>query len=879
MELTRLKVNHQTRPIVDQPPHFSWVILSDQTNVMQRFYHLRVRCGNETVWDSGMVESCQSTGVCYQGKPLHSFQDYQWTVEVLTSTGERAQASAYFETAFVDSECEAEWVASPRKMRKVQAAKGKYNPAEYFRRTFWVSKEVTRARVYATCHGVYQLSLNGRLADDRMLAPEFTVYSKYLCYQTYDVKALLNKGENCIGMLVGDGWYNSANFHSKARDFRMEHAILFQIRLEYMDGTEEIIYSDGEVRVSQSPIQYTDLFDGEMYDARLIQRDWNRPGFDDSGWEQGIVSRKAVDNLVAQYGEPVRPVMELFARSMHISPKGETILDFGQNMAGVLRINVHLPKGKQLVLDHFETTDQHGNYFNNIIAAERIGRRQRDVFISDGEPVVYMPHFTYHGFRYVRVTCDEPIRKEDFTAVVLSSDNENLGSFETSHAEINRLYENTRWSQRSNMVSIPTDCPQREKGGWTGDIQIYAKTALLNENVTPFLTRWLQNAACSQQKNGAIPNVIPLTGIYEFLEKVSRIVYRNFSPVGEAGWGDAICIVPWSMYQVTGNTCILREQYETMKRWCDYIITTAEKRRGKMKLPREIDRYLWNTGHQYGEWLIPSQTVDGSDKSANKKINSSAYCAPIFGWNSCRILADTAALLGHPEDAAHYEEVADHMKSAIQKALIDEEGRMPLDFMGAYVLAIAFDLVPEEKKSLVAGNLLRKIEENGNCLDTGFLATPYLLDALCKIGRVDKAYQLLLQTKSPSWLYAVEHGATTIWENYVAYREDGSPIQTSLNHYAFGCVDDWMFRRIAGIDLISPGFQKFSIAPEVNPAFSFAKRTYMSEYGRIAAEWEVRGDTFHLKAEVPCNTKAEIQLPNGEKYTVGSGKYEYECKI
>ena len=879
MELTRLRADHQTRPVVDQPPYFSWVILSDQTNVMQRSYHLRVRCGDETVWDSGMVESGQSTGVCYQGKPLRNFQDYEWTVEVNTSAGERAQASAFFETAFVDSEWDAEWIASPRKMRKVKAAKGRYNPAELFRRAFWVSKEVARARVYATCRGVYKLSMNGQLADDRMLAPEFTVYSKYLCYQTYDVKALLNKGENCIGMLVGDGWYNSVNFHSRARDFKLEHAILFQIRLEYTDGTEEIIRSDGKVRVSQSSIQYSDLFDGEMYDARLSQEGWDRPGFDDSGWTPGIVKGKPTEPLVAQYGEPVRPVMELSARGMHISPKGETILDFGQNMAGVLRINVHLPKGKQLILDHFETLDQYGNYFNNIVAAEKIGRRQRDIFLSDGVPTVYMPHFTYHGFRYVRVTCDEPIRKEDFTAVVLSSDNENLGSFETSHTEINRLYENTRWSQRSNMVSIPTDCPQREKGGWTGDIQIYAKTALLNENVTPFLTRWLQNAACSQQKNGAIPNVVPLTGIYEFLEKVNRIVYRNFSPVGEAGWGDAICIVPWSMYQVTGNLRILTELYDHMKRWCDYIITTAEKHRGKMKLPREIDRYLWNTGHQYGEWLIPSQTVDGSDKSANKKINSSAYCAPIFGWNSCQILADTAALLGHSADATYYAKIADKMKSAIQKGLIDAEGKMPLDFMGAYVLAIAFDLVPEKKKSLVAGHLLRKIEENDNCLDTGFLATPYLLDALCKIGRVDRAYQLLLQTKSPSWLYAVEHGATTIWENYVAYREDGSPIQTSLNHYAFGCVDDWMFRKIAGIDLLSPGFQKFSIAPEVNPVFSFAKRTYMSEYGRIAAEWEVQGDTFHLKTEVPCNTMAEIQLPNGEKYTVGSGKYEYECKV
>lgn len=286
--------------------------------------------------------------------------------------------------------------------------------------------------------------------------------------------------------------------------------------------------------------------------------------------------------------------------------------------------------------------------------AEKTGRTQRDVYISNGKASFYQPHFTYHGFRYVRVSCDVPIRPEDFTAIVLSSDNEDLGTFETSRKDINRLYENTRWSQRSNLFSIPTDCPQREKGGWTGDIQIYAETALLNENVTPFLTRWLRNVTCSQQKNGAVPAVVPNTGIYDFFERVNRIAYRNFSPVGEAGWGDAACIVPWSMYQMTGNVRILREQYDTMKRWCDYIIMTAKKRRGKMKLPKEIDQYLWNTGHQYGEWLIPSQTVDGVDRTNANHIDTAAYCAPIFGWNSCKIIADTAALLGHKADEQYY---------------------------------------------------------------------------------------------------------------------------------------------------------------------------------------------------------------------------------
>ena len=876
MELTRLKTNSQYGPSVDEAPYFSWVIASGKENVMQTSYRITVTGPEGLAWDSGVVESDKSTFVEYAGEPLQSLSDYRWTVEVTANTGEKAAASALFETGFIRGEWSAGWVSSPFPMKKVKPGTGGQNPAEYFRREFTVRGGVKQARAYATCHGAYRLSVNGARPDDREFAPEFTVYSRYLCYQTYDIAPLLRKGRNAIGMQVGDGWYDSENFKPRGRKFKAEHAVLFQLRIEYEDGSCETVCSDAMVKVSESPVRSSDLFAGELYDARLEQPGWDCAGFDDSGWKPGVLSGRRYENLTAQYGEPVRPVKELPAVGMTVSPKGETILDFGQNLAGVLRVKTDLPAGETLTLDHFETTDQYGNYFNNILLAEKTGYNQRDVYISAGTPAVYTPHFTYHGFRYVRVTCGRPVKPEDFTAVVLSSDNEDLGAFETSNPDINRLYQNTRWSQRSNLFSIPTDCPQREKDGWTGDIQIYARTALLNENVTPFLTRWLRNMTCSQQKNGAIPNVIPLTGVYEFLERLNRIVYRNFGPVGEAGWGDAACIVPWSIYQVTGNTRILREQYKTMKRWCDYIITTARKRRGKMKLPKEIDRYLWNTGHQYGEWLIPSQTVDGADKSASKPINTSVYCAPVFGWNSCRILADTAALLGYTADASYYGKIAASMKTAIQKGLIDADGRMPLDFMGGYVLAIAFDLAPKKKKALVAGHLIRKIEENGDCLDTGFLTTPYLLNALCKIGRTDKAYTILLQTKCPSWLYEVRQGATTIWENYISYKEDGTPVKTSLNHYAFGCVDDWMFRKISGIGMAAPGFKKIVIAPEPGGGFTGAKRSYMSEYGRIVAQWRVEAGRFSLEVEIPCNTTAVVKLPDGSLHEVGSGRYSFE---
>lgn len=879
MELSRLKVNNQYCPCVDEMPYFSWGITSKKQNVMQKSYHITVTGAEGLVWDSGVVESDASVFVEYKGKPFQSFSDYLWTVTATDNTGDTATATSSFETGFMKREWSAQWVRSPFAMKKARKGNGGQNPAEYFRKEFVVRQGVKRARVYATCHGAYQLSINGNRADDRELAPEFTLYEKYLCYQVYNVTSLLQEGHNAIGMLVGDGWYDSKNFKSRDRKFKMEHAVLFETRIEYEDGTFETVLSDDKLKVAESPVRSSDLFAGELYDAQMEQEGWNCAGFDDGGWQNGILSGAYDDNLVVQYGEPVRPVKEVEAVGMEVSPKGETIIDFGQNLAGVLRVKVDLPAGTKLILDHFETKDSQGNYFNNIAGADMTGHTQTDVYISNGKPAEYRPHFTYHGFRYVRVICDAPVKPEDFTAVVLSSDNEDLGTFETSHADINRLYENTRWSQRSNMISIPTDCPQREKGGWTGDIQIYARTAMLNENTTPFLTRWLRNMTCNQQKNGAIPNVIPLTGIYDFFEKLNRLVYHNHGPVGEAGWGDAACIIPWSMYELTGNTRILKEQYGTMKRWCDYIINTAEKYRGKMKLPREIDRYLWNTGHQYGEWLIPSQVVDGIDRSASKRINSSVYCAPIFGWNSCRIMADAAALLGNTEDELYYRDIASRMKEAIQKGIIGEDGIMPLDFMGAYVLIIAFDLAPEEKKECVARHLIRKIEENGDCLDTGFLTTPFLLDALCKIGRTDKAYRILLQTKCPSWLYEVKQGATTIWENYIAYEPDGSPVTTSLNHYAFGCVDDWMFRKISGIDMAAPGFKKIVIKPELTETFTWAKRTYMSEYGRIGTEWHLADKNFSMNVEIPCNTTAVVYLPDGSSKEVGSGNYEFHCIV
>jgi len=425
------------------------------------------------------------------------------------------------------------------------------------------------------------------------------------------------------------------------------------------------------------------------------------------------------------------------------------------------------------------------------------------------------------------------------------------------------------------MLSIPTDCPQREKAGWTGDIQIYAATSLRNADATVFLTRWLQNLSCDQAESGAVPYVVPNVGFYARLFQIMGLV--NKGRPSSAGWGDAAVIVPYAMYRATGNTIILKQQYDSMKKWCGYVIRAAQKGRGKNKaVPQEVDQYLWNTGFHYGEWLIPSLSKDGLGKELTKSMKPTCvYTAPIFGYYSVSCMADIARILGRQEDWEQYSRVAEKMADAIGAGVIGPEGNMPAEFMGAYVLPIYFSLVPPQHQEHFAAKLIRLLEANGNCLDTGFLGTPFLLDALCRINRLDKAYALLYQEKCPSWLFEVNHGATTIWESWHAYKEDGTPMALSMNHYAFGCVGDWMFRTINGMDSASAGYKKIVIHPRPDDSLQYARRTYRCVYGEITSDWERCDEGFRLTVAIPCNTTATVVMPNGERHEVGSGRYTF----
>lgn len=882
MELKNLYTMHMDSPLgFDRCPYFSWEIKSDENDVVQTAYQILVSHEGNVLWDSSKVESDQATYLMYDGAPLQSRNRCKWTVTAWDNHGNTAHASSYFEMALLhESDWKGMWMETPFPSKKRGMGFGLQPPATMFRRDFGVQKQLMHARLYATSHGAYLPTINGQRVDDRTLAPEHTVYGKYLCYQTYDVTAHLREGDNAIGFYVGDGWYCCPHTKPDIKRFKPVHAILFQLELCYVDGSRELVFSDQSVTCDTGAVVSSDLFAGELYDATLEQAGWDCAEFDASLWKPAKMGNYSLDNLRAQFGEPVRPVMELPVQTMYKSPKGETILDFGQVIAGRLRIEVNVPQNAKITLDHFEVPDKDGNYFNNIMT-KMVGKGcdQRDVYISNGSPSVYEPLFTYHGFRYVRVEGVETIQAKDVTAIVLSSDKRDVGTFECSNPLINRLYENTRWSQRGNMLSIPTDCPQREKAGWTGDIQIYATTSLLNEDTTTFLTRWLENVSCDQKENGAVPYVVPNVGSYINLFKMMGVANKGLP--ASAGWGDAAVIVPYSMYKTTGNTAILEQQYESMKLWCDYVIHAAKKGRGKTKtIPQEVDQYLWNAGFHYGEWLIPSLSKNGVGKETYASMKTTmTYTAPIFGYYSVSSMAKAAKALGRQEDHDYFSDIADKMANAIKGGLIDDNGNMPMDYMGAYVLPIYFDLVPEKHKEYFAAKLITMIQNNGNCLDTGFLGTPFLLDALCKIGRRDKAYELLYQKKSPSWLYEVEHGATTIWESWYGYEDDGSPIPISMNHYTFGCIDDWIFRNINGIDKNDAGFKKILIHPQPDESLQFANRTYHTPHGAVSCNWKKEGNQFVLDVVIPCNTTATVIMPDGESKEVGSGRYAFTCAV
>lgn len=825
-------------------PRLSWRIVADGRGVLQTAYQLQVAPEDPSfgniAWDTGRVASDRSLHVAYGGGPLQSRTRYHYRVRVWDNHGRASPWSepAFWETGLLSAE---EWRAHWITPDPPQAPGGP-GPCPFLRRTFAVQGAVRRARIYATSLGLYELHLNGARVGDCLFAPGWTSYKKRLQYQTYDVTSLLRDGLNALGAVLGDGWYlGNLAWENRRNVYGDKHGLLLQLHLDYADGRSEIVVSDGAWKTAPGPILMSDIYIGETYDARLEMEGWSEAGYDDREWALVTVFDHPMEILVAQEGAPVRIVEHLRPRALITTPAGETVLDMGQNMVGWMRFKARGPAGAVVTLRHAEVLDREGNFYvKNLRRAAQTVR-----YILRGAPEeVYEPRFTFQGFRYVKVEgYPGPVSPLDFTGVVIHSDLEKTGDFRCSDPLVNQLQHNIVWGQKGNFLDVPTDCPQRdERLGWTGDAQVFARTACFNMNAAPFYAKWLHDLAADQSEAGGVPYVVP------------HVLGEN--DYAAAAWGDAAVICPWTVYLCYGDARILEEQYWSMKAWVDYIRAQGE------------DEHLWNTGFHFGDWLA-LDAREGENVGATAKD----FIATAFYAHSTYLLARAAAVLGRDEDARFYSDLHDRILAGFRREFVTPGGRLAVPTQTAHVLALAFGLVREEDRRRTAETLAGYIRENKNHLATGFVGTPYLCHVLSENGHNDLAYALLMQEDCPSWLYEVRMGATTIWEHWNGIKEDGSfwsPEMNSFNHYAFGAIGDWLYRKVAGLDTDEehPGYKRIVIRPRPGPGLDFAEAALRSMYGEIRSTWRREEDGLCYEITVPPNTTAAVFLPADEKQEI-----------
>lgn len=906
--ITDLKVEHQREVLgLDiAHPRFSWILKSEQKNTMQTAYQIVVKAGEETVWHSQVCKSSQSIEIEYAGKELKPMTVYLWQVTVWDNHGHCAVAESHWETGRFTELWQSLWVEPLQQPtekikqkpihelmseeeanhKKEERDYAEFFPAHYIRIPFKVKATAKTARIYATAHGIYQLYINGEPADDRRLAPEMTSYQSLLQYQVYDITDKLLPGENVIGLILSDGWWSGrVGLTGEACQYGSTIGYLLEGRIVYPDGEVEII--SGEKGVSATgPICYSDLFVGERYDARLENPDWCKAGYDDTNWQPVIPKDYPTENVKAQYGEPVRPILSFQPTAVLTTPVGETVLDLGQNIAGYVSFTINAPAGLTIKLEHSEVLDENGNFLNNIIG---VNKDQTDYYITKEGEQSYQPIFTYHGFRYVKISgWPGTPEKQAFTATVISSEMEDIGTFETSDERINRLQKNIWWSQVANTISIPTDCPQRERVGWTGDIMAFAPTMSFNRNAAAFLTRWLECCRIEQRSDGQIPIVVPYLEAYQ----------NNGESHSSCGWSDAIVAVPWALYQAYGDEQVLRENYQAMLKWMAYVENQAET--GKPdgydtfdEVRKERQKYLWNTGFHFGDWLIPSLVLNNSDGKAMMQTATATMgiVAPAYYAFNTAKMAEIAETLGRTDDASYYRELNKKIRTAFIEEYVHEDGTLDANFQGIYIICLKNGLVTDEQRPKMIAHLRKMIAENNGCLDTGFLSILFLMDVLCENDCADVAYSLLFQEQCPSWLYQVKKGATTMWESWGAITPEDKVSSYSYNHYAFGCVGEWLYRVVGGLQAAAPGYKYIRIAPAVDCGLKSARTTLKTPYGLAGAEWKLENGTVELKVMIPANTTAEVQLPEQAIAVdsslkiadgccrIGSGTYQFTYQI
>ncbi len=853
LSIEQTTVNGRVNPlgIASDDVSFAWAMTAETRGAMQSACQIRVGTteGGNDVWDSGRVASERQIDIALPSNlHLAPATRYYWQVKIWDGNGVVSDwsAPAWFETGLLST---ADWFGAKWIAHSAPAADA-VKSLPLLRGVIKLHTTVKNARIYASAHGLYQLSINGQKVGDSFLAPGWTDYNKHIQAQTYDVTSLLQKGDNVIGAALGEGWYRGNVGMSWRGVYGNALALVMKLQVTYTDGSTENFVTDEHWCSADGPFVQADLQDGENYDARLEQPGWDGVGFDTSSWKPVTVASDDLTKLVPQPDEPVRATEILPARTRTEPKPGAYVFDLGQNMVGVARVKLTGKKGQTIRIRYAEELYRLGGQKGQIYTDNFRKAKVTDTYtFARNETVTYQPTFTQHGFRYIEITgVDRPPAAKDVQGAVLGSDLPDIGDLRLSNPMLDQLVRNIRWGQRGNFVSIPTDTPARdERLGWTGDISLFSPTACRYRDTRAFLSKWMDDMRDAQKPDGNIPAIVPQPR-------------WEFDQTG-VGWSDAFITVPYAVWHATGDTRIVRRNWDAMKRFYRFVHDSATNDGNLL----EEGRNSWFSG----DWL--------SLESGNyKRLDEHKVIATAYFAENTRMMAEMAAAVGETNQAAERAALVPEICEAFVAAYRRPDGSIYTGTQTAYALTLGMDMIADPTlREQTAGKFGEKLAADNYHLKTGFLGTPWLLPALSRIGRDDLAMRLLLNEDYPSWGFEIHMGATTVWERWNSIRANGEfgPVDmNSFNHYAYGAVGDWMFQHLGGLQIIDSGYKKSRIAPLIGyGGLRHAQCSLQTPYGPLASEWKLADDKLTLAVTVPANTSAEVVIPAASAEAVREG--------
>ena len=861
MKAIRLRTDYLYAPLGlgNSQPRFYW---NCEDGVKQTAYQIIVKRDGKEVWNSGKVESSAMTHIPYKGETLNSRDRVSWSVKLWDENGVGGEiASSYFELGLLDkSDWRAEWITGNYKPKKNQ----RY-PVDCFQKKFSCVQEIAKARLYITACGVYEASINGQRVGEFQLAPGSTDYRKRLQYQTYDVTELLRK-DNCLEVSLADGWYRgSIGCFGVTNVFGRQTKLLAQLEITYADGKKETLITDDSWDWSNDgPIRFADLKDGEIIQSGMS------PSY------SGKAARIKESTVPVASDNVQSSCHEEFHGKLIVTPSGKKVLDFGQNIAGFLKFKVRGQAGQRIRLLLGEILDENGEFTQKNMQEQKPATemsqmqqvllvtgngdklkgekqptpRQEVIFFCSGGEDHYQTKFAVFGFRYALIETAVDFDPAQFAAVAVYSDLEQTGSFSCSHEKINQLYRNTVWSMKGNFLDVPTDCPTRERLAWTGDAQIFFDTGAYMMNTAPFFRKWMRDVQDNQFKNGKISAVIPYNG--------ASMVYDNTAT--SVGWNDCAVLLPYRYWKRYNDWDFLKENYPVMRKLAMFMIANSGHKDKKAAKENPYSKYVYEKGIQLGEWLEPEEFQDKIAAGATGLHTEEATA--YMHYTMCHMV-EVAAALGKTEDEKLFREYAEGAKKAYQHLFLKETP--DTDRQAKLIRPLYFGIAEGEQKKALEARMMKAVENRNYRIATGFLSTPFVLATLTRMGRTDLAYKMLENELAPGWLYEVNQGATTVWENW-----EGS---ASHNHYSPGAVCQWMFDTICGIR--PHGENHFVVEPVPGGSLTSAEATYNSLYGKVISAWEKIDSGFRYTVVIPANCTAEICLPNQERRRVSSGKYTF----